>query len=108
MVTTATQDLARLERKARRDERRERQRQNNITRAEKMHAARLQAVGRPGATERAPVSASARQFNVGCSGWFYWHWRGLFYPPGSSTNTWFDHYAARFRTVELNAPFYSW
>ncbi|MBA2432190.1 MAG: hypothetical protein H0V56_08755 [Chthoniobacterales bacterium] len=20
------------------------------------------------------------QVHVGCSGWFYWHWRGLFYP----------------------------
>ncbi|AIE83667.1 hypothetical protein OP10G_0299 [Fimbriimonas ginsengisoli Gsoil 348] len=21
----------------------------------------------------------ARSFHVGCSGWFYWHWRGSFY-----------------------------
>lgn len=45
---------------------------------------------------------------VGCSGWFYWHWRGQFYPSGSATSDWFKHYAKAFRTVELNAPFYSW
>ena len=45
---------------------------------------------------------------VGCSGWFYWHWRDCFYPPGVPTSQWFDHYASQFRTVELNAPFYAW
>ncbi|MBV8781066.1 MAG: DUF72 domain-containing protein, partial [Phycisphaerae bacterium] len=45
---------------------------------------------------------------VGCSGWYYWHWRGTFYPSSISQNQWFSHYASRFRTVELNAPFYSW
>ena len=45
---------------------------------------------------------------VGCSGWFYWHWRGTFYPAGSSSGAWFEHYANTFRTVELNAPFYCW
>jgi len=51
--------------------------------------------------------ASSR-FHIGCSGWFYWHWRDLFYPAGIRTADWFDHYAERFKTVELNAPFYSW
>ena len=45
---------------------------------------------------------------VGCSGWFYWHWRDQFYPAGLPGNQWFQHYASKFRTVELNAPFYSW
>ena len=45
---------------------------------------------------------------MGCSGWFYWHWRGLFYPETERTDTWFKHYTANFRTVELNAPFYKW
>jgi uncharacterized protein YecE (DUF72 family) len=49
-----------------------------------------------------------RPFNVGCSGWFYWHWRRTFYPPALPTNQWFEHYAKYFKTVELNAPFYSW
>jgi uncharacterized protein YecE (DUF72 family) len=45
---------------------------------------------------------------VGCSGWFYWKWRGLFYPSNLPTNDWFLHYARRFDTVEINASFYSW
>lgn len=53
------------------------------------------------------VSQPAR-VNVGCSGWFYWHWRGLFYPEGMPTKDWFPTYRTRFPTVELNAPFYSW
>src|SRR5688572_26869212 len=46
--------------------------------------------------------------HVGCSGWFYWHWRDSFYPKGLPTSRWFAHYTRAFRTVELNAPFYSW
>lgn len=46
--------------------------------------------------------------HVGCSGWFYWHWRGIFYPQEGPTRDWFKHYAATFDTVELNAPFYKW
>jgi uncharacterized protein YecE (DUF72 family) len=46
--------------------------------------------------------------HVGCSGWFYWHWRGRFYPEEGSTRDWFKHYASVFDTVELNAPFYKW
>ncbi len=45
---------------------------------------------------------------MGCSGWFYWHLRGTFYPVDLPTKSWFLHYANRFKTVELNAPFYSW
>lgn len=48
------------------------------------------------------------EIHVGCSGWFYWHWRGIFYPDTKRTDTWFKHYSANFDTVELNAPFYSW
>jgi uncharacterized protein YecE (DUF72 family) len=48
------------------------------------------------------------KIHVGCSGWFYWHWRGIFYPEGNRTDRWFKHYVANFDTVELNAPFYSW
>lgn len=48
------------------------------------------------------------QVQVGCSGWFYWHWRGIFYPDTKRTDTWFKHYVENFDTVELNAPFYSW
>jgi uncharacterized protein YecE (DUF72 family) len=48
------------------------------------------------------------QYHVGCSGWFYWHWRGAFYPEDLPSSRWFEHYARHFKTVELNAPFYSW
>jgi uncharacterized protein YecE (DUF72 family) len=77
-------------------------------RAAKMHSARLEAERCQGSTHRTPASSTTRRFNVGCSGWFYWHWRNLFYPAGSPTNKWFDYYGDQFRTVELNAPFYSW
>ena len=90
--------------RARRAARRAAQRAANVGRAAEMHAARL-------AWERAaipPPAADVPAVNVGCSGWFYWHWRGVVYPPGSATADWFAHYADRFRTVELNAPFYSW
>ena len=92
------------DRRARRDERRAKQREQNVFRAEAMHRARLafEAEVRPSPSDNAPAH------NVGCSGWFYWHWRGSFYPPDSAPNTWFGHYAERFSTVELNAPFYSW
>lgn len=47
--------------------------------------------------------------HVGCSGWFYSHWRGVFYPPQEpTTKLWFAYYANVFRTVELNASFYRW
>ncbi len=52
--------------------------------------------------------ASLSKVNVGCSGWFYWHWRGEFYPSELPPSGWFAHYAGHFKTVELNAPFYSW
>jgi hypothetical protein len=90
------------DRRAKREERRTKQREQNVVRAEAMHRARLtfEAEGRPAAEHSAPAC------NVGCSGWFYWHWRESFYPPQPST--WFRYYADHFSTVELNAPFYSW
>ncbi|HVW21354.1 MAG TPA: DUF72 domain-containing protein [Opitutaceae bacterium] len=46
---------------------------------------------------------------IGCSGWFYSHWRGIFYPrQEQTTKNWFGYYANVFETVELNAPFYRW
>ena len=43
---------------------------------------------------------------VGCSGWQYRHWRGEFYPAGLPQTQWFEYYAARFDTVEINNSFY--
>jgi uncharacterized protein YecE (DUF72 family) len=42
---------------------------------------------------------------VGCSGWFYWKWRGLFYPADLPTGEWFKHYAKRLDSVEINVLF---
>ncbi|MBA2655394.1 MAG: DUF72 domain-containing protein [Tatlockia sp.] len=67
-----------------------------------MHIARLAAADNVCTTPAPPA------VNVGCSGWFYWHWRGQFYPQDMPTKDWFNHYSDSFETVELNAPFYSW
>lgn len=48
------------------------------------------------------------ELRVGCSGWFYEHWSGLFYPENLPKRLWFQHYASKFDTVELNSPFYHW
>lgn len=112
---------ARRLRRARREARRERQRALNVVRADDMHAARLaHEASRAGCAVSVPVKSKALHdaandslprspaIHVGCSGWFYWHWRDSFYPPGSPSSRWFDFYASKFRTVELNAPFYGW
>lgn len=109
---------ARRQRRERREARRERQRALNIVRAKQMHLARLAyeaGIGRdanagPGRRGGGTVDGAQRtpEVRVGCSGWFYWHWRDCFYPPGLPSSRWFEHYASKFRTVELNAPFYSW
>ncbi|MES2121077.1 MAG: DUF72 domain-containing protein [Pseudomonadota bacterium] len=43
---------------------------------------------------------------IGCSGWAYKHWRGLFYPEGLPQRLWFERYSQEFDTVEINASFY--
>lgn len=43
---------------------------------------------------------------IGCSGWDYPHWRGVFYPEALPRSAWFAHYAAHFDTVEINNTFY--
>ena len=50
--------------------------------------------------------ASRGRAHVGCSGWQYKHWRGDFYPVEVPQTRWFEHYAARFGTVEINNSFY--
>ncbi|MGE4063818.1 MAG: DUF72 domain-containing protein [Rhodospirillaceae bacterium] len=98
--------LSKEEWRLKREARREKQRAANIGRARKMHLARLEYEKTSG--HEAPQGAKAGAVHIGCSGWFYWHWRGTFYPQGLPTKDWFAHYARRFKTVELNAPFYSW
>jgi uncharacterized protein YecE (DUF72 family) len=52
-----------------------------------------------------PTTVS-KAVHVGCSGWVYRHWRGLFYPEGLPQKRWFDRYSQEFDTVEINASFY--
>ena len=49
---------------------------------------------------------SRPQYRIGCSGWIYNHWRGLFYPAKMPARQWFEHYAREFDTVEINNTFY--
>jgi uncharacterized protein YecE (DUF72 family) len=100
--------LSKEERRARREEKRKKQRVANIGRAAKMHAARLAAESNPVIPAIQVAESVSQKYYVGCSGWFYWHWRGIFYPEGLPTSQWFKHYVKHFNTVELNAPFYSW
>jgi len=97
-------DLSLDERRERRRVRREKQRADNLARADKMHAARV-AMPAERKGSRALLTSS---IHVGCSGWFYWKWRGPFYPVDMPTSGWFSHYAEQFDTVEINASFYSW
>lgn len=90
------------ERRAKREMRRQKQREANVFRAQKMHAARVSTGNLLYVTPELPT------INVGCSGWFYWHWQGAFYPESLPTKEWFSYYSKHFKTVELNAPFYSW
>jgi uncharacterized protein YecE (DUF72 family) len=104
-ITKPRPFLSREEWLAKRQARRDRQREQNLTRAAQMHEARLAHVSPPTKRQEAPKLST---YYVGCSGWFYWHWRDRFYPTGSKTSDWFSHYAKSFNTVELNAPFYAW
>ncbi|MEQ1956278.1 DUF72 domain-containing protein [Mesorhizobium sp. CN2-181] len=102
-VTAPKKDVGLEERRERRKLRREKEREENIGRAEKMHLARL-AAQEP--SESAVVLANSAY--VGCSGWFYWKWRGNFYPAEMPTSDWFNRYSQQFDTVEINSSFYSW
>jgi uncharacterized protein YecE (DUF72 family) len=48
----------------------------------------------------------ATKHYVGCSGWHYEHWRGLYYPEDLPKSKWLPFYAGQFTTVELNNSFY--
>jgi uncharacterized protein YecE (DUF72 family) len=46
------------------------------------------------------------EIRIGCSGWNYRHWRGIFYPDRLPVKDWFAFYATNFDTVEINNSFY--
>src|SRR6478752_3987723 len=85
--------------RAKREERRARQRLQNVDRAKAMHAARLTAEKAGEAAKRSRVTDKPAIY-VGCSGWYYWHWKGQFYPEDIPSSRWFTHYASKFNTVE--------
>lgn len=93
------------DKRAKRAARRAQQREQNIGRAAKMHQLRIADAS---LTPFPEMQTRIPTHNVGCSGWFYWHWGQTFYGRIPQTRNWFRHYASHFRTVELNAPFYSW
>ena len=43
---------------------------------------------------------------IGTSGYVYKHWQEIFYPAGMPGRDWFEYYAEKFSTVELNNSFY--
>ncbi len=43
---------------------------------------------------------------IGCSGFHYKTWKGEFYPQDLPQSKWFEYYASRFNTLELNVTFY--
>jgi hypothetical protein len=88
--------LTKEERKAKREARRQTQRENNVLRASKMHKLRLTADA-PAQTKT--QTAKTTTYHIGCSGWFYWHWRNAFYPEGLATKDWFAHYAKASRPL---------
>ncbi|MBS1527066.1 MAG: DUF72 domain-containing protein [Bacteroidetes bacterium] len=45
-------------------------------------------------------------WHIGCSGFHYKDWRGVFYPEKLAMKNWFDYYCQHFKTLELNVTFY--
>lgn len=43
---------------------------------------------------------------IGCSGWLYPEWQGIFYPEDLPQKEWFSFYAHHFNSVEINNTFY--
>ena len=103
-VKTASTAEEKADRALKKAEKRLKQREQNIDRAQKMHDARMADNGELSLAQPAKLP----KINIGCSGWFYWDWKGVFYPEDLPNNKWFDYYSDHFKTVELNAPFYSW
>lgn len=46
------------------------------------------------------------KWHIGCSGYYYREWKELFYPKGLPQSKWFEFYASKFNTLEINNTFY--
>ncbi len=40
------------------------------------------------------------------SGWSYWDWKNIFYPPGMKSTDWLEYYSKTYDTAEVNSSFY--
>jgi uncharacterized protein YecE (DUF72 family) len=45
-------------------------------------------------------------YHIGCSGFSFRDWKGVFYPPELPPRKWFAYYCSQFNTLELNVTFY--
>jgi len=52
------------------------------------------------------MSKGKCDIRIGTSGWYYNHWKELFYPAELPKSKWFEYYAGHFDTVEINNTFY--
>jgi uncharacterized protein YecE (DUF72 family) len=53
-----------------------------------------------------PITIGNQRIWIGCSGYVYKHWRGVFYPQDLPEKQWLSHYARHFSSVELNNTHY--
>jgi len=44
---------------------------------------------------------------IGCAGWLYEDWKGVFYPRGLNTEKYLPYYSKYFNIIEINATFYN-
>ena len=52
------------------------------------------------------MNPSKIEFKIGCSGWSYPEWKGIFYPETLPKKDYFTYYTSNFDTVEINNTFY--
>ena len=46
------------------------------------------------------------EYFLGCSGFYYNHWKGTFYPENLTKTKWLQYYAGFFNSLEVNNTFY--
>ncbi len=48
----------------------------------------------------------AKEWRIGCSGFYNKHWKGVFYPDDLPQSKFFNFYSEKFNSLELNVTFY--
>lgn len=46
------------------------------------------------------------EWRIGCSGYHYPDWKGIFYPENVAQRKWFEFYCSHFNALELNVTYY--